>query len=153
MIFGARQARVSLRHYTLGKQGATAVAECLKENDSIESLDLADTWLEREGATALAEALEVNATIQYLDVSHNRLGMDDGRGIGGIAISKALRSSQQLTDVCISNNRLCDKVAEHISESLRKNATLTRLDLSHNNIRDKVSDLPCNIRRGEGNPL
>ena len=49
---------------------------------------------------------------------------------------------QQLTDVCISNNKLCDRVATDIAESLRKNSTLTRLDLSHNNIRDKGTPAP-----------
>ena len=155
------QNKVSLRHYLLGTQGATAVADALALNNAIVSLDLSNTWLGVEGAQAVSKALADNVTMVYLDVSDNRLGLH-----GGLAMAELFKENDTLQDVCLSGNKLCDRVADGLAKALSKNETLTRLDVSHNNIKDaggasmsemllqnrtlKDCDLSWNCIRGAG---
>eukprot|EP00736_Rhodelphis_marinus_P012304 Rmarinus@m.12248 len=133
---------VSLRHYGLGKKGAIAVAECIKANQCITSLDLGDNWIQGEGGEAVALALLENTTVTDLDLSNNKVGTK-----GGVALSKLLATSTHIRDCRIQGNNLNDDVAVKIADSLIKNMTLTRLDLSYNQFGEKgavaLGDVLC----------
>eukprot|EP00965_Chrysotila_dentata_P037276 1240561-Pleurochrysis_carterae.AAC.3 len=66
---------INLRHYGVGIKGAKSLAEALKVNTRIKSLNLGDNWFADEGTQAVAEALKVNATLTSLNLSDNKIGL------------------------------------------------------------------------------
>ncbi|KAL0243300.1 hypothetical protein GEMRC1_005861 [Eukaryota sp. GEM-RC1] len=48
-------------------EGARALADALKVNVSVTSIDLIGNFIEDEGVRALAEALKVNASVTIID--------------------------------------------------------------------------------------
>jgi hypothetical protein len=62
----------------LGEGGGQAIAEALRVNSMMTSLDLEDNDLGDGGGQALAEALRVNTTVTSLDLDRNNLGKDAG---------------------------------------------------------------------------
>ena len=72
--------QMHLAHYGVGKEGAICLAEGLKVNSSIVTLDLEDNWIGVEGSVAVADALGQlglaegpNRTISLLDLSRHCL--------------------------------------------------------------------------------
>ncbi|XP_058157605.1 centrosomal protein of 78 kDa isoform X4 [Dasypus novemcinctus] len=66
--------RITLNCNTLiGDLGASAFAECLREDLWLRALDLQQCGLTNEGANALLEALETNRTLVVLDIRKNPL--------------------------------------------------------------------------------
>src|SRR5438045_24630 len=55
----------------LGDEGVKALAEALKFNRALQSLNLNENRFGDEGAKALAEALKVNSTLQELNLGVN----------------------------------------------------------------------------------
>lgn len=49
------------------------MADALKSNTAIRSLNLYRNSADVDGARAIGEALKVNCTLQFLDMGHNRL--------------------------------------------------------------------------------
>ena len=63
---------MDLSYNKIGPVGATELAEALKVNTSIRSLNLMQNEIEEEGATAFAEAFRVNSTVtEFLFVDEN----------------------------------------------------------------------------------
>ena len=66
----------SLKYFTfscIGINGVTAIAEALKMNSTLTSLDIEDNELEGEGALAISEALKLNSSLTSLDISMNNI--------------------------------------------------------------------------------
>ena len=57
------QTSLDLYDNNIGDEGATALAEALKENTTLTTLNLASNKIGDEGATALAEALKENKNL------------------------------------------------------------------------------------------
>ena len=57
----------------VGAEGAKAIADALRVNGSLTSLDLMVNDIGAEGAKALADALRVNGSLTKLDVKYNKL--------------------------------------------------------------------------------
>ena len=57
-----------------GLEGAIAIAEALKVNAVVTTLDLRWNNIRDEGAKAIAEALKVNAVLTKLDIRANCMG-------------------------------------------------------------------------------
>ena len=79
---------------SIGDEGATALAEALKVNTTINDMYLGKNSIGDEGATALAEALKVNTTITTLDLRNNSIG-DEGK----VAVLDGWGGSQREVDV------------------------------------------------------
>jgi len=60
---------LDLSYNDIGHEGAKALAEALKNNTTITTLDLVGNPIGDEGPKALAEALETNMTITKLDIT------------------------------------------------------------------------------------
>ena len=58
----------------IGVQGCVALAEALKTNRTVHTLDLSFNYIGVQGCVALAEALKTNATVHTLDLSYNSIG-------------------------------------------------------------------------------
>ena len=111
----------------------TQLAECLRVNATLTSLDLShmDMWqnIGDVGATQLAECLRINATLTSLKLGSNGIGDE-----GAAQLAECLRANATLTSLNLSSNKIDDKGATQLAKSLRVNATLTSLSLSENNI-------------------
>lgn len=74
-----------LRFNAIGVEGATAMAECVKNNVALLMVDLENNQMQWEGVMKLGESLETNRIIERLDVTNNniedamRKNLDDSR--------------------------------------------------------------------------
>ena len=66
-------------HHNIGKEGAAAIAEVLKVNSTLTSLDLGYNWIEKEDTVLIVEALKVNSTLTSLDLRGNNFGEEGSR--------------------------------------------------------------------------
>jgi Ran GTPase-activating protein (RanGAP) involved in mRNA processing and transport len=57
---------------SIGPVGVKSVAEALKVNSTLQTIDLLSNWIRNEGAKALAEAVKVNRVLQKI-----KLGVND----------------------------------------------------------------------------
>jgi hypothetical protein len=100
-----------------------------------------------EGIKAIADALRVNGTLTSLDLSNNALcGLvfDINGGVGEVsgtnsdegitAIAEALHVNGGLTKMSLAKNKLGEKGTRAICEALKQNKTLKQLDISGSNI-------------------
>ena len=104
------------------------IQEGLSKNESLEYLDLSNTFMSDDLAIALARIFLVNDRIFHLNLAANLLAEK-----GGLAIAAdALAQNKSLQYLNLSHNCLTPKVIEALSASLVSNTTLTYLNLSHN---------------------
>ena len=90
---------IALGNRGLTAHDATVVAEILKSNTSVISVDLrCNKEIGDEGAKALGEALKVNATVKNLALGSCGIG-----DVGAAALGEALRSNTSLTRLDLWN--------------------------------------------------
>jgi Ran GTPase-activating protein (RanGAP) involved in mRNA processing and transport len=68
---------VNMSDHSLGDAGAKAVAETLRENKTLQIIDLSGNNIGPEGAKELAEALKVNGSLKEIYLRGNQIG-DEG---------------------------------------------------------------------------
>ena len=114
----------------VGDAGAKLLAEGLKTNRTVTTLDLSDCHISDEGLGNIAEALKVNKTLQKL-----LLGLNPAITSGGAEkLAEALKKNKSLRSVSLYRCNIGDEGAVHLSEAIRHNTTLEFLSLFHNNI-------------------
>ncbi|KAI9007840.1 kinase-like domain-containing protein [Hyaloraphidium curvatum] len=86
---------------SIGDSRAGALAEALKGNTALKSLNLSGNFIGDQGARALAEFLKGNSTLTYLDLRNN--GIHDA---GGRALLSALEHNLSLNDLNVDGNRI-----------------------------------------------
>lgn len=57
----------------MGVSGAKVLAGALKENNTLQSINLYRNIIDVDGARALGETLKVNKTLKFIDIGHNRI--------------------------------------------------------------------------------
>ena len=114
---------------SIGQGGATALAEMLKENTTLQQLNISGNSIGQGGATALAEMLKENTTLQQLDVSINSIGQG-----GATALAEMLKENTTLQQLDVSINSIGQGGATALAEMLKENTTLQQLDVSMNSI-------------------
>ena len=117
-----------LSYNTIGDIGAVAIAEALKNNNALISLDLDGNNIGDIGAVALAEALKGNTGLTALGLEYNNIGTT-----GAVTLWTAFKASTVLTTLDLSSNP-GSKVFNALN-SIADN-TATTLDLSDANIGD-----------------
>ena len=115
-----------------GDHLAMCLSECLKEDHSVQQVDLSNysgrpNKITNEGAIKIAEAIKVNKTVQKLWISFNNISDD-----GAAAISDALKSNNSLQILNISYNKVTSEGAKVIAEAIKVNKTLLELHISGN---------------------
>jgi hypothetical protein len=129
---------INLSRCGIGDQGAQALAETIKINTTISSLNLTDNHLTPVGAEHLINALMVNKSIRSVNFADNRLGNQALVGTSGMSIGALVRQllnkNATVTDICLRGNSISDRDMEMISEGVIDNVTLTKIDLSYNDI-------------------
>ncbi len=116
-----------LKRNPLGPTSGVLLAQLLRRNDRLHTLDLVNTGLLDAGLRVLAEALADNQGLRHLYIGTNGLGPESAR-----ALADALHESDRLESLFISCNRLGDEGAAIIADALRTNRTLRRLSLASN---------------------
>ena len=126
-----QQLYVDISSNFIGHGGATALAEMLKENMTLQTLYISQNPIGVEGAIALAEMLKKNRTIQQLNVSCDSIG-----DRGATALAEMLKENRALQQLNISSNSIGDTGATALAEVLKENRTLQQLNVSRNSIGD-----------------
>ncbi|KAF9342284.1 hypothetical protein BGX26_007871, partial [Mortierella sp. AD094] len=66
---------------SIGPNGAKALSEALKTNSTLTTLNLGGNLIEPNGAKALSEALKTNSTLTTLDLRYNLIGPDGAKAL------------------------------------------------------------------------
>ncbi|KAG0196550.1 hypothetical protein BGX28_009996, partial [Mortierella sp. GBA30] len=122
---------LDLSSNSIGENGAIALSEALKTNSTLTTLHLKRNSIGDNGAVALSEALNTNSTVTTLNLSYNSIGDN-----GAVALSETLKTNSTLTILDLRNNSIRDDGVVALSEALKTNSTLTTLDLRKNSIGD-----------------
>ena len=115
----------------VGDAGAMALAEALKRNRKLTTLNLGRNRIGDVGVTALAEALKSNRKLVYLNLGRNSIG-----DVGATALAEALKSNSVLKTLHLGRNSIGDVGATAVAEALKSNGALTTLNLEPNAIGD-----------------
>jgi hypothetical protein len=142
----------AINAHALGIDGAKALADALKVNSIITSINLRDNYVDVDGAKALAnalnvnysnnnvgvdgakalaDALKVNSAITSIDLSDNNVGVD-----GAKALADALKVNSAITSINLTYNKVGVDGAKTLADALKVNPTITTIDLSDNNVGD-----------------
>eukprot|EP00434_Breviolum_minutum_P000510 symbB.v1.2.000443.t1/scaffold32.1/size405148/16 len=124
---GEEGAQSSPEAFHLAKPRIKALAETLKQNSALMSLDLRFNVIGPEGAKVLAQALQLNSILTGLHLIGNIIGDE-----GAKALAEGLKQNSTLTLLYLSNNNIGPEGAQALAEALQQNSTLTSLDLIGN---------------------
>ncbi|KAF9274072.1 hypothetical protein BGZ88_003297 [Linnemannia elongata] len=122
---------LDLQHSKIGSHEVEVMAEALKTNSTIITLYLGNNSIGDDGAKALAEALKTYSTLTTLNLDHNSIGDN-----GAQALAEALKTNAALTALDLRGNSIWFKGFLAFLESLKTNSTLITLDLYDNLIGD-----------------
>ena len=115
----------------IGDAGATALAEVLRTNTTLNSLDLCrNPGIGNPGVMSLCEALKVNTTLSSLNLSGT--GISDAGVLSLVEVLKTNTSS--LTSLFLSDIKISHQSLKSIAEVLRVNSTLKDLKFEGNKV-------------------
>ena len=122
----------------IGDAGATALAEVLRTNTTLNSLDLCrNPGIGNPGVMSLCEALKVNTTLSSLNLSGT--GISDAGVLSLVEVLKTNTSS--LTSLSLSEIKISHHSVKSIAEVLRVNSTLKELKFEGNNVGSDGAEL------------
>ncbi|OJW46243.1 MAG: hypothetical protein BGO67_10180, partial [Alphaproteobacteria bacterium 41-28] len=122
---------LDLRCFEAKAMEASALSEALNINTTLKCLLLGLNLIEHAGAKRLGNTLKINSTLTALDLYGNNIG-DEGTKILG----KRLKINKSLTELHLYNNQINIGGASGLSKALKVNTTLRLLTLGGNNIGD-----------------
>ena len=122
---------LNLRCSDIGDAGATALAEVLRTNTTLNSLGLCyNPGIGNPSVMSLCEALKVNTTLSSLDLSGT--GISDAGVLSLVEVLKTNTSS--LTSLLLSDIEISRQSIKSIAEVLRVNSTLKKLKFKGNKV-------------------
>ncbi|XP_052276174.1 leucine-rich repeat-containing protein 74B-like isoform X1 [Dreissena polymorpha] len=128
---------ITMRFHGLGASAAKAIALVLRDNITLEKLNLQGNWIEGEGGLAMARMLEENDYITELVLSDNRLG-----SVGAECMCKMLSVNAGLRVLDLSGNNFQDKDAVIFADCLTEHAKyLKELHLSRNQFGTEAGEI------------
>ena len=125
------QSRCYLPNTKISDAGATALAQALHHNSTLQQLHLSNNGISDAGATALAQALHHKSALQELHLSNNSIS-----NAGATVLAQALEHNSTLGVLDLSNNSISDTGVTALAQAIHHNSTLRMLHLSNNNISD-----------------
>ena len=121
----------------IGNPSVMSLCEALKVNTTLCSLDLSGTGISDAGVLSLVEVLKTNASsLTSLLLSDIKISHQSLR-----SIAEVLRVNSTLKDLTFEGNKVGVGGTKLIAESLKANTTLKLLSLSRNNIKAKCGRL------------
>eukprot|EP00667_Euglena_gracilis_P020223 EG_transcript_21847 len=143
----------------LNSGAAHYIAEALKENTDVRSMDLhsshfgpegvqilADVFgdstlrvisldynvIQDDGARHLAAALKDNPALRAISLARNNIGKS-----GAQCLAEALKQNSTVEEILLGDNRFGPEGACHLAEALKENAALQKIHLGWNNVGDE----------------
>ncbi|KAF9177180.1 hypothetical protein BGZ51_009033, partial [Haplosporangium sp. Z 767] len=123
---------LDLGNNSIKDNGALALSDALKTNSTLITLNLGNNSIGDKGAVALSDALKTNSTLITLNLRFNSIGVN-----GAVALSDVLKTNSTLTTLNLEKNSIGDNGAVALSDALKVNSTLITLNLRFNSIGDK----------------
>jgi Ran GTPase-activating protein (RanGAP) involved in mRNA processing and transport len=117
------------RYISMERSVSSAIADVLRVQSALISLDLSSNLIGSEGAIYISESLKVNSTLTYLNLNWNSIEKE-----GAMAIADALKVNSSLGTLFLMGNCILKEGAMAIADALTANYSLTSLDLSWNGI-------------------
>ena len=111
----------------IGDEVAVALADALKENNSLTSINLERNHIGDEGAVALADVLKENSSLASLDLSLHNIGDKVAK-----ALADALKANSSLASINLDSNHIGDEVAVALADALKENNSLIYINLIGN---------------------
>ena len=122
---------LNLNFGDIGEAGATALAEVLRTNTTLNCLDLyRNPGIGNASIMSLCEALKVNTTLSSLNLSET--GISDAGVLSLVEVLKSNTSS--LTSLSLSDIKISHHSVKSIAEVLRVNTTLKELEFEGNKV-------------------
>ncbi|KAJ1305225.1 hypothetical protein OPQ81_000254 [Rhizoctonia solani] len=112
--------------------GVSYIAQVLKRNRTLKTLNLGDNRIEVQGLVQLAEALKYNSTLTSLDLSNNPCSSPSLEGIH--VIRNALTINTTLHHLSLSSTGLTSQGAIALAEFIPDFPALQHLDLTSNSL-------------------
>mmetsp|Transcript_572 Transcript_572/g.701 ORF Transcript_572/g.701 Transcript_572/m.701 type:complete len:394 (-) Transcript_572:3586-4767(-) len=113
-----------------GGDGATALAEVLRRNNSIKVLDISNNRIEAEGIAKIDEALATNNTLEELGISDNSLGAE------GVAnMRNMIVNNRSLKKIMLQYNNIGEDGALSLATFLQANDSLENVVLLEKYVR------------------
>ncbi|XP_050405944.1 leucine-rich repeat-containing protein 74B [Patella vulgata] len=125
------QPQLILKHYSMGPDGAKALAIPLMLDSNIVCLDLEGNDINATGMVAMAEMLAESVTIKELNLSRNNLGHR-----GALSVKSLLRKNRLIDTLYLSGNGFTDVDTTTFADIIKESKTLKKLVLSHNGFGD-----------------
>ena len=121
----------------IGNPSVVSLCEALKVNTTLSSLDLSGTGISDAGVLSLVEVLKTNtSSLTSLLLSDIKISHQSLK-----SIAEVLRVNSTLKDLKFEGNKVGVGGTKLIAESLKANTTLKLLSLSRNNIKAKCGRL------------
>ena len=102
--------------------GALSLADALKVNTTLTSIDLSGNNIQAAGALSLADALKVNTTLTSIDLRDNNI-----QAAGALSLAEALKVNTTLTSIDLGSNNIEDAGALSLTQALLINPCLLKL--------------------------
>ena len=132
----------------LGAEGSKAISEALKGNQTMNELNISETyplWDGKEhqdmsGVIAISNAIPTMGALATLDISDNILcgffrdGSGTYNGAGIEALSEALKGNTSLKSLSMSKTYIGAKGAKVLADGLSANGALTSLNIGSNHL-------------------
>jgi hypothetical protein len=153
-----RLQHLSINNNAIGDKALAKLAEAVKVNRDLLSLDVSENKAEMCAGTALGQMIRENRTLTYLDCSSNMI-----RGLGAQAVAEALGDNDILREINLSWNGFGDQgPCGALASSIERTSGLDVLNIGYNRINLRgatalASHLEGNGRIGkiilDGNPI
>jgi hypothetical protein len=127
----ASQTSWNLSDQFLGDDGCVSVCEALRNNRSINEVNLKGNNIHATGAAAISNLLKTNPIIEGISLEWNRLGvLDEGIQI----LAGSIEQSASLARIDLRNNSIGPSGAAILATALANNVSLKEIDLRWNSI-------------------
>ncbi|KAL0245109.1 hypothetical protein GEMRC1_009189 [Eukaryota sp. GEM-RC1] len=131
---------INLWNNSIGDEGAIAIAEALKVNSSVSTIYLWKNSIGDEGASALVDALKINSSVVRLNLGENSIG-----NVGAIAIAEVIKVSTSVATIDLGYNSIGNDGAVSIAEALKVNSSISMVSLDENSIDNQTQRSLCRI--------
>ena len=118
-----------LDYSSIGRDGVKALADCLKHNTNLQTLNLHSNKIYGDVTKALADCLKHHTNLQALDLHSNIIGSD-----GAKALADCLRHHTNLQTLDLHSNIIGSDGAKALADCLKHHTNLQTLHLDYNNI-------------------
>ncbi|CAF1259981.1 unnamed protein product [Rotaria sordida] len=112
--------------------GAQYLADALKTNTTLTTLDIENNCIGDEGAKHFADALRNNTTLITLDIGCNGIADEGVQHLADALKKNTALKTLNLNGASIRGYKISDKGAEYLVDALKNNTTLTKLDIRNN---------------------